>query len=134
MIGVHHTKKENGEFESTPIDKILGSQGIAATAETIVVLEQARGSQDANLFITGKDVEQQEEHRLHWTEQGFSEPQNKVLAERGPFQRKIIDYVKEHARCTQVAIADELGRTKQQVNAAVDTLLECRILQMIDGR
>lgn len=134
VIGVHHTKKANGEFESTPIDKILGSQGIAATVETIVVLEQARGSQDVNLFITGKDVEQQEEHRLHWTEQGFSEPQNKALAERGPFQRKIIDYVKEHPRCTQVAIADELGRTKQQVNAAVDTLLECRILQMIDGR
>jgi len=134
VIGVHHTKKANGEFESTPIDKILGSQGIAATVETIVVLEQARGSQDVNLFITGKDVEQQEEHRLHWTEQGFSEPQNKALAERGPFQRKIIDYVKEHPRCTQVAIADELGRTKQQVNAAVDTLLECRILKMIDGR
>ena len=134
VIGVHHTKKANGEFESTPIDKILGSQGIAATVETIVVLEQARGSQDVNLFITGKDVEQQEEHRLHWTEQGFSEPQNKALAERGPFQRKIIDYVKEHPRCMQVAIADELGRTKQQVNAAVDTLLECRILKMIDGR
>jgi len=134
IIGVHHTKKANGEFENTPIDKILGSQGIAATVETIIILEQVRGSQDVNLFITGKDVQQQEEYRLHWTDKGFSEPQNKILAERGPFQKKVIEFVKDHPRCTQMAIAEALGRKRQQVNEAVDTLIECGILKSSQGR
>ena len=60
---MHHTKKKT-DYETTPIDSILGSQAIAATVETIIVIEQAKGSQDVNLFITGKDVEQNDEYRL----------------------------------------------------------------------
>ena len=43
----------------------MGSQAITATAETIIVVEQATGSQDVNLFITGKDIEQNGKYRLN---------------------------------------------------------------------
>ena len=132
IIGVHHTKKKT-DYETTPIDSILGSQAIAATVETIIVIEQAKGSQDVNLFITGKDVEQNDEYRLNWTENGFSDPEDKRYADRGPVQKKIINYVKEHPRCTQTVICDALDKSKQQVNEAVNLLLEKGILKTTEG-
>ena len=132
IIGVHHTKKTT-DFETTPIDRILGSQAIAATDETIIILEQCKGSQDVNLFITGKDVEQNEEYRLHWTDHGFSEPEDKRLADRGPVQKDIITYVKNHPRCTQKAICEALEKSKQQINEAVNILLEHGILKSLVG-
>jgi len=134
IIVVHHTKKTNGDFENSPIDQILGSQAVAATVETIIILQQVRGSQDVNLFITGKDVEQKDEYRMHWTEKGFSDPEDKRLADRGPFQRSVIKYVKEHPRCTQTAISETLERKKQQVNEAVSTLIESGILKYVEGQ
>ena len=132
IIGVHHTKKKT-DFETSPLDKILGSQAIPATVETIIVLEQATGSQDVNLFITGKDVEQNDEYRLNWTDNGFSDPEDKRYADRGPVQKKIINYIKEHPRCTQTGICHALDKSKQQVNEAVNILLEKGILQTAEG-
>ena len=134
IIVVHHTKKTNGDFENSKIDQILGSQAVAATVETIIILQQVRGSQDVNLFITGKDVEQKDEYRMHWTEKGFSDPEDKRLADRGPFQKSIIEYVKHHPRCTQAAIGEALDRKKQQVNEAVSTLIESGILKRVEGQ
>tara|TARA_E500000081_G_scaffold136856_1_gene151069 strand:- start:900 stop:1097 length:198 start_codon:yes stop_codon:yes gene_type:complete len=36
---LHHTGKKNSDADRTPIERIMGSQGIAGTAETIRVLE-----------------------------------------------------------------------------------------------
>ena len=86
-----------------------------------------------NLFITGKDVEQNEEYRLHWTDHGFSEPEDKRIADRGPVQKDIITYVKNHPRCTQKAICAALEKSKQQINEAVNILLEHGILKSLAG-
>lgn len=133
ILAVHHTKKKT-DYESSPLDNILGSQGIAATVETILVLEQVIGSQDVNLFVTGKDVEQREDYRLTWTDSGFSEPEGRAFAELGHIQKSIINYVKEHPSCTQAAIASALARTKQQVNEAVTILLERGHLKKVEGK
>jgi len=133
IIAIHHTKKAT-DFDSSPLDKILGSQGIAATVETILILEQVTGSQDVNLFVTGKDVEQREDYRLSWTDAGFSDPHNRTMAELGSFQRAIVQYVKMHPCCMQSSIAEDLNRTIQQVGEAVNKLLERGILRQVEGK
>ena len=57
IIAVHHTKKKI-DFETEPLDQILGSQAITGTVETILVMQREPRSQNVNLFITGKDVEE----------------------------------------------------------------------------
>ena len=39
-LEAHHTGKKNSDAERTPIERIMGSQGIAGTAEKIMVIEQ----------------------------------------------------------------------------------------------
>ena len=132
IIAVHHTKKKT-DFEAEPLDTVLGSQAIVATVETILIMQRVVGSQNVDLFITGKDVEQREDYRLTWTDRGFSDPEDRTLASLGPIQKAILEYVKQHPRCTQASICDALGKSKQQVNAAVNRLLEMELLKSAEG-
>ena len=103
IILVHHTRKAT-ESDSSPVERLLGSQGIAATVETIMVMKQETGSQDVALHVTGKDVEQQD-YVLPWQAPGFGWPKDMNEAQLGPFQRACFEYVKENPRCMQAAIA-----------------------------
>ena len=133
IVAVHHTKKKT-DFDVEPLDTILGSQAIAATVETIFVLQRVVGSQDVDLFITGKDVVQQDDYRLCWTDAGFSDPQDRTYASLGPIQQQIVKFVKSHPSCTQTAIVEGLGKSKQQVNEAVNRLIELGIIKLVEGK
>ena len=132
IIAVHHTKKKT-DFETEPLDQILGSQAISATVETILVLQRTPRSQNIDLFITGKDVEEVDDYTLFWNGHGFNEPVERRLASLGSMQRSIFDYVEQNPRCTQAAIVEHLGRTKQQINEAVGRMLELGLLKNASG-
>ena len=83
----------------------------------------------------GKDVEETDDYTLVWNGHGFNEPVERRLASLGSMQRSIFDYVEQNPRCTQAAIVEHLGRTKQQINEAVGRMLELGLLKNAsDGR
>lgn len=57
VVVVHHTRKTTAEDF---LDTVSGSQGLAGSADTVAVLTRSRGSADAVLKITGRDVEESE--------------------------------------------------------------------------
>ena len=120
---VHHTRKQT-DYETAPLDSILGSTAIGATVETILMMQRVSHSKDVDLFITGKDVEERNDYRLVWTDRGFNDPIEKRFADLGPFQKSVFDYVSTHPRCIQAAIVEALGKSKQQVSEAVKRLIE----------
>lgn len=57
LLAVHHTRKmESEDF----IDAVSGTQGIAGSADFVLVLSRKRQSDEATLSITGRDVEESE--------------------------------------------------------------------------
>ncbi|MFZ2448619.1 MAG: AAA family ATPase [Syntrophobacteraceae bacterium] len=56
ILVVHHERKALSE---DPLDQVSGSTGIAGAADTILILQKARGRADATLLVTGRDVEEQ---------------------------------------------------------------------------
>ena len=132
LILVHHTRKAN-ENDAHPVERILGSQGIAATVETIMVMKQELGSQDIALHVTGKDVEQQD-LCFPWERPGFGWPSELVEARLGPFQSKCLAYIKDNPRCTQTSITEALGCDKSQTSRAVDRLVERGLIIRNDMR
>lgn len=50
---VHHTRKLRAE---DPFDELSGTLGISGAADTLWVLDRERGSDAANLYVTGRDV------------------------------------------------------------------------------
>ena len=57
FLVVHHTRKLASEDF---LDSVSGTNGIAGAADTILLLSRSRGSAEATLKITGRDVEEAE--------------------------------------------------------------------------
>lgn len=55
IVAVHHLRKMPG---SDPFDRISGTNGILGSADTAFVLTRERQSSEGRLFITGRDLEE----------------------------------------------------------------------------
>ena len=126
ILVVHHTKKTT-DVVQTPLEKILGSTGITATVETLLVLQNVPGTMDRTLHVTGKDVEQAEFH-LSWNGAGYNFSKDAAEAALGPTQRMVFDYVKEHPRCEQVRISKGLCKDQGQISKILAQLVERGVL------
>lgn len=130
IVAVHHNRKSTG-MEASPVEMILGSTGISATVETIMVLQRQKGTQDLNMLLTGKDIEEQE-LTFKWTAHGYQAAGVSVEAALGDTQRAVLSVIRQQPRCTQHFIAEEIKRDKSQVSKAVGRLIECGLVQRLD--
>jgi hypothetical protein len=55
ILLLHHTRKASADDF---LDEVNGSQGLAGAADSIIVLKRTRGSADAELHVTGRDVDE----------------------------------------------------------------------------
>ena len=90
---MHHTKKKT-EVSQSPLEQILGSTGITATAETILVMENVVGKKDRKLHVNGKDVDQNEFY-LAWNGAGFRFCEDAEVASLGPAQFEVLELIKK---------------------------------------
>lgn len=73
IVLIHHLRKM---FAADEVDSLNGSTGIAAGADTIMIMTRARGEvADATLLVTGRDIEERR-LALHHTPEGW-----KILGE-----------------------------------------------------
>ncbi len=57
LLIIYHTRKAEAE---DPIDEVIGSTGLTGAVDAILILRRGRGQADGTLFVTGRDVEEQE--------------------------------------------------------------------------
>lgn len=89
---LHHCKK--GQQDDI-VDEISGTLGLAGAADGITVLTRARSDNEASLFITGRDVQDEElalrfnPEACTWTSEGKAEDRK-----RGKIAQAILDALK----------------------------------------
>jgi hypothetical protein len=81
ILAVHHLRKANAD---DILDCVSGSAALTGAADAVLLLRRARGSEEATLFVTGRDVEEHEmalrfADRCLWVLQG---PAQQVVATR----------------------------------------------------
>jgi hypothetical protein len=57
LLLIYHNRKTEGE---DPLDDVIGGTGLTGAVDAVLILRRGRGQADATLFITGRDVEEQE--------------------------------------------------------------------------
>jgi hypothetical protein len=55
FIVIHHTRKSTAE---DPVDEVSGTTGYTGAADTILIIKRSRRSVDAELLVTGRDIEE----------------------------------------------------------------------------
>lgn len=57
ILLIHHTRKADAEDD---VDTISGTTGLSGAADGALILKRARGENTATLYVTGRDVDEQE--------------------------------------------------------------------------
>jgi hypothetical protein len=108
ILVVHHTRKAASEDF---LDAVSGTNGLAGAADAVLVLRRARGKADAELHVTGRDVEEAEyaldfDPRLGcW--QLLDGPASDYSL--GDTRKAILDYLRENGTGTPKQIATALS-------------------------
>jgi AAA domain len=57
ILIVHHNRKQQAD---DPLDMVSGSTGLTGAADAALVMQRQRGTKDASLLVTGRDIEERE--------------------------------------------------------------------------
>lgn len=92
VVVIHHLNQQPAD---DPLDEISGSTGLIAVVDNLAILKRDRGQADAYLFVTGRDIEEDQKLALSWdgpsgswTVEGDAEDYR-----RSAEQRKVLDWL-----------------------------------------
>lgn len=104
---VHHTRKASADDF---VDSVSGTHGLAAAADAVLVLSRSRGSADAKLHVTGRDIEEAEyAMQLNPAEGAWALLEGPAEEyELGETRRRILVHLRENGPATPKTIAEGL--------------------------
>lgn len=117
LVIVHHARKEaTDDF----LASVSGTYGITGSADTIVVIRRKRLEQFGTIYTSGRDIEEAEIavrfSGMSWTAAPGALPE-------ASFERtEVYRDVEKHGPCFAQAIADRIGKTRNNVDNMVRAL------------
>jgi AAA domain len=61
VVLLHHTRKAES---SDVLDSVSGTQGLSGSVDALLLLRRERGQMDAALYVTGRDIEHEQDYAL----------------------------------------------------------------------
>jgi hypothetical protein len=100
-----------------PVDSVTGTLGLGGSADGVLVLQRARCSSEATLFITGRDVEEERKLILRWDGASamWSLAEDQVTAGASPARGKLISFLREKGPSSISDVAAGVGAGKNNV-------------------
>jgi DNA-binding transcriptional ArsR family regulator len=128
ILLIYHNRKSEGE---DPIDDVMGSTGLTAAVDAILILRRGRGQADGTLLITGREVEEQElALRFHpaeglWTLLGTA-AECAISQQR----REILAVLKETGPQTLTQLVKILGKNYDTVRVTLARMREAGVVRL----
>ncbi len=122
---VHHTGKAAHQHYPDPLDHLLGSTAITATADWVLVMQKTQDGQGASLYVEGKMAKSQEfglekVDGIYFRIVGHAKD---LALSRKKAQQEVCDCIKANPNIRQFEIVQKLERSKQNVSRAVGKLI-----------
>jgi len=113
LLVVHHVNKS---LTNDPLEQVSGTTGMTGSADCILVLRRGRGQADGNLFVTGRDVPDQDLALKFDGERG----KWKLLGEAKEFavsrqRQKILQELKDNGPGTPTQIAQRMEKNTNNI-------------------
>ena len=118
VVVLHHLRKSAGD---DVFDEISGTLGLTGAADTSIILKRGRTERDGILYITGRDVEEQELAMTFKKEEDCTWNITGCVAERQVSQarQEILDLLEQNGTMTPI----EIAKTLEKPRGAIRTLL-----------
>lgn len=119
VVVLHHTRKASAEDF---LETVSGTHGLAAAADSVLVMKRARTSADATLSVTGRDVEEAQ-YPLRFDRGAWTLLEGPASDyELADTRRRIVQLVRERGGMRPKAIAAELGITHDAAKQATSRM------------
>jgi len=108
VVVVHHTRKMAGEDF---VAEVSGTFGISGAADAVISLKRMRGTADGILYVTGRDIEENQHALSFSADLGSWQLLDTPIAEigMGDTRLAVLHYVRDHPGTRPKEISDDLG-------------------------
>jgi DNA-binding transcriptional ArsR family regulator len=123
VVLVHHLRK--GDAQDT-LDLVSGSVGITAAADTILIMTRNRGDGVANLYATGRDIEEKNlALKFNPVTLGWEVSETAVEEALGQEKQAILDVLRKAVSPLKLGqVADAVGKKRPVTHKHLATLIE----------
>lgn len=119
IVVITHTKKGGWANGGDPLEAVLGSQGYAGTADSILVLKRERGEECGELFVTGREIEEETRLKLRFDDQAC----RWVMGHELSVEQEVLRAVAEKPyQLTTRGVVRAVGRRTADVLAVLEAL------------
>jgi AAA domain len=135
ILAVHHLRKTGS---SDVLDEITGSIGMTGAVDGTLILKRERGQAEATLFVTGRDIEREQQLALSfdvttalWSVIGNADEVGRTRA-----RQEILDVLREQRLdgMSPREIADTLGKNYHTTRSMLRKMEETGEVARLDGR
>ncbi|MCB0978947.1 MAG: AAA family ATPase [Acidimicrobiales bacterium] len=123
VVVVHHTRKAGSEDF---LDTVSGTNGLAGAADAIIVMRRSRGSADAEMHLTGRDVREATYAMRFDDETGAWKLLDGPASDYSTTdeRRRILTALREHGPATPKTIAERTGISHDTVKHLVRKMVD----------
>jgi hypothetical protein len=119
VVVITHTKKGGWSAAGDPLEAVLGSQGYAGTADSIMVLKRERGEELGQLFVTGREISEELTYKVRFDDVAC----RWVVGHEMTLEQEIMALVTEKPfQLTGRQVRNAVGRDRTAVVAALAAL------------
>jgi hypothetical protein len=119
IVVITHTKKGGWGNGSDPLEAVLGSQGYAGTADSILVLKRDRGEELGELFVTGREIEEETKLKIRFDDVAC----RWVVGHEMSLEQEILSVITEKPfQLTGRGVRNAVGRNRDAVEGVLDAL------------
>jgi hypothetical protein len=119
VVVITHTKKGGWSATGDPLEAVLGSQGYAGTADSIMVLKRDRGEPLGELFVTGREIDTEMKYKIRFDDAAC----RWLVGHELTLEQEIMAAVREKPyQLTGASVRNAVGRNEKEVYAALAAL------------
>lgn len=133
IVLVHHVRKMQTD---DPLEQVSGTLGLTGGVDGVMVLRRSRGQADALLYVTGRDVEEEQDYALDWDQQSATWTLKGSAEEyKHSAERFTIIKLLEMEPMTPKQLADELHKNRSTVRNLLAKMVEDGVVERrFDGK
>ena len=130
IVLVHHTRK--GQSETYALDDVMGSTGLTAGADCIMMLKRTSGGNE--LFVTGRDVEEQQLEVKHNSDTGLWELVGNVnFTQMSEERKEIYELLRKRGPLTNGEICHFTNKTDSNISNLLRKMTENNHVIKVNG-
>ena len=133
LVLVHHTRKMAA---TDVLDTVSGTQGLTGSVDALLLLRRERGQLDAALYVTGRDIEHEEDYALQFHSETctWSALGTVHEATRTKERAAILEFISKNGPSKPKDIAEGIGKKGASVRRLLQKLFAEREVVVDHGR